>query len=666
MKACLLSGLSVIAVAVVVQACGDDHGHSHSHAKRSQPGATQPTSWPSSPLVWGDINFIHTTDSHGHQKSSYPNRTIGHGDFGDFSSFVTHLKKEAERRNVDLLLVDSGDLHDGTGLSDGFPAGGVDGHESNKLIQELPYDVLAIGNHELYIYPVTLDMYESFAPYWNGRYLSSNVNITVTDKKTGIWYQFPLEVADLIRNFPRMSLSDSASILARYRKFETLRGRKVTAFGVLFNFKGNAANTTVQLVEDMVNETWFKMAIQEEPDFFLLVGHMPVQRDHWPNVFNAIRSVHPYTPIFIFGGHTHIRDCVQLDTRSMSLESGRYMETVGWMSAKLDDKNSTAPLNITRRYLDPNRNTCVSLLRLYKYHTQLRDFDTRKGHEISQQILTLTNKFNLSYIFGTAPQDYFLSRAPFPSNNSLFSLLTDKLLPTVLPRVNPVRAQAVPSIAIINSGSQRFDLYAGPFSCNDQFVVSPFTNKFLYFSVPYSIGRQILNVLNAPTSGGSKRSGSSMLADYEDPAEYARGNVDARFNQWKRAQWERAQQQQANDDHKRGGEHWGGHYNPHHVKSTLTLGYVTKDSCPGVGDDTLHTPLPYYPSPPDYIASPLPTGLRDDSQMDVIFLDFFASSVVSALNQLQSVQTYSVGDAKAYGDLSTNTMFDIYAQIAWN
>ncbi|KAG6805434.1 hypothetical protein H0H92_015419, partial [Tricholoma furcatifolium] len=34
----------------------------------------------------------------------------------------------------------------------------------------------------------------------------------------------------------------------------------------------------------------------------------------------------------------------------------------------------------------------------------------------------------------------------------------------------------------------------------------------------------------------------------------------------------------------------------------LTLGYVTIDSCPGIGDDTLHTPLPYYDTP-DFIGS---------------------------------------------------------------
>ena len=65
---------------------------------------------------------------------------------------------------------------------------------------DLPYDVMAIGkyavtlfsslskftdmlsSHELYIYAITQDMHQNFAPKLNGRYLSSNVNITVADQ----------------------------------------------------------------------------------------------------------------------------------------------------------------------------------------------------------------------------------------------------------------------------------------------------------------------------------------------------------------------------------------------------------------------------------------------------------------------------------------------------
>lgn len=120
--------LAAATLAPAVRACGGDHSHTHAKRASSSASITAPTR----PLVWGDLNVIHTTDTHGwllgHQELSAP-ETNYNGDFGDFASFVAHMKELAEQKNVDLLLVDSGDLHDGTGLSDGFPVGGVDAHD---------------------------------------------------------------------------------------------------------------------------------------------------------------------------------------------------------------------------------------------------------------------------------------------------------------------------------------------------------------------------------------------------------------------------------------------------------------------------------------------------------------------------------------------------------
>lgn len=100
-------------------ACGDDHahhdhGHSHALSKRA---SSAPIAPPSRPLVWGDFNVIHTTDSHGwllgHQKASAPEPNYS-GDFGDFASFVTHMKKLAlvrpllrfhKRQNVQIYIL---------------------------------------------------------------------------------------------------------------------------------------------------------------------------------------------------------------------------------------------------------------------------------------------------------------------------------------------------------------------------------------------------------------------------------------------------------------------------------------------------------------------------------------------------------------------------------
>ncbi|KAK7691826.1 hypothetical protein QCA50_005230 [Cerrena zonata] len=609
--------VSIVSLVAFAWACPDEEhdDHDHSHSKRAFPSTTLTV--PSRSLEWGDINFIHTTDSHGwllgHQKPSLPEPNYS-GDLGDFSSFVHHMKDMALKKDVDLLLIDSGDLHDGTGLSDGFPVGGVDAHDSNEFLAQLPYDVMAIGNHELYIYANTLDMHKNFVPKLKGRYLSSNVNITLLDEHNNIV------------NVP---------VGNRFAKFKTRKGRKVTSLGVLFNFASNDKNTTVQKVADMVNESWFIDAIKEEPDFFLLVGHMPVQKDNWPLVFNAIRAVHPTTPILIFGGHTHIRDCVQLDNRSMALESGRYMETVGWLSAKLDKKGSTKNITFSRRYLDPNRVT-------YQFHTKTnnRTFDTPLGKSITKGLNKLSASFDLGFTFGTAPNDFLLSRAPFPGNSSLLTLFAAEAMPVAL-TINNTRA-SIPNVMIINSGSQRFDVYQGPFTKNDQLTASPFADSFLFIpNITAGIANKVLPALN---HAGSENKRRELLSAWEREL-YAKGEVDMIYRKWLEEM-----------DRRDGVER--------RAAGNLTMGYVTQDSCPGVGDDTLHAPLPFFSSP-DFIGSN-PPAVSDDTPIDLVFVDFIESQLLQILNGVQTAKTFTTADVQVYTPVLSSEVLGLYAQKVWN
>lgn len=596
---------------------GDVHdAHAHEHlSKREYPQV--PITPPYRPLVWGDFNVIHTTDTHGwllgHQKVSFPEPDYS-GDLGDFASFVTHMKNIAIEKDVDLLLVDSGDLHDGTGLSDGYPPGGVDAHESNKFLERLPYDVMAIGNHELYIYANTYDMYTNFVPHLDGRYLSSNVNITV---------------------FNSDGEPESVPVGNRYTKFTTRKGRRITSLGVLYDFTGNDVNTTVQTVADMVKEQWFAEAIAEEPDVFLLIGHMPVSYDNWPTVFDAVRAVHPLTPILIFGGHSHIRDCQQYDGRSMALESGRYMETIGWMSADLEAANGDANISFTRRYLDQNRVT-------YEYHTEMSNqtFDTAYGRSITDGLQELAVSFDLSYLYGTAPQDYTINQNPYPSNGSLLSLFIADAIPYAL-SINNTR-DSIPSIFITNSGSQRFNIFKGPFTKNDQLTASPFTDSFLYIpNITFSIANQVLPALN--NAGASER----RRRDEIEKELWNRGVVDTRYRAWLEEMDRRA-----------------GMGRREAMAGNLTLGYVTADSCPGAGDDTLHLALPYY-SVPDFIGSN-PPNVTNDTPIDLVFVDFIEAQLLGILNGLQNAVNYTTADVLLYSPTLANVALGLYAQAEWN
>ncbi|CAD6904547.1 unnamed protein product [Tilletia controversa] len=660
-----LSLFGVVALAASALACpGVDHGNDV--RPRSQRGATQPSGGTSQirPLTWGDVVVLSTTDIHGwyqgHLKASDPEPSFS-GDWGDFASFVSRMRFQALQRGVDLLLVDAGDLHDGAGLSDAFPPGQVNGQVSNKFHAMVKYDVLAIGNHELYVHNITRDMYENFAPSQGNRYLSSNVNITIAKNGQNV----------------------SVPVGQRYVKFRTSHGRKVTAFGTLFGFTGNAAGTTVQPAAAMVNETWFQEAIKEEPDFFLLAGHAPVRTDKtFPNVIAAIRKLHPTTPCIVVGGHTHIRDAVKYEDNAYGIESGRYMETVGWMAFNLTKtKKPTATLppllditvgitlratpsatpsattagitGFSRSYIDANR-------RNYAFHAGLSSpakLDTIKGKLISAQMEQVADRWNLSAVFGVAPQDYYLNRVPVTDDHALLNLLGNQVLPTVISTSNPARAN-VPNLVLANSGSQRFDLYAGNFSKNDKYIVSPFLDAFLYLQdVEYQYATQILTQLN--NEGAYRRSldGSvhpvdrSSTASSHEGEQYARGDVDHIYNAWRKEQVEAARADIEQLD----------------KRAATTLGYVTKDDFGSDGDDTVHTAIPYVDQP-DYVGSPVTgntTAVTPTTKVDVIFVDFIAKPVVDILNGLQSAVTYNVAQAIPYSSLTTQDLYPLFAQAKW-
>lgn len=100
----------------------------------------------------------------------------------------------------------------------------------------------------------------------------------------------------------------------------------------------------------MVQEDWFQAALKLDIDMFVVIGHNPVRGSGstFPTVLNAIRAVHPNTPVQIFGGHTHIRDFKSYDNTTTSMEAGRYCETLGWVSISgLKNSNATkAPVGV--------------------------------------------------------------------------------------------------------------------------------------------------------------------------------------------------------------------------------------------------------------------------------------------------------------------------------
>ncbi|GFP59425.1 secreted protein ARB_01864 [Trichoderma asperellum] len=159
------SGLMSLLPAVL--ACGSDnscYGPTNTvehvrHVKRIQPGPPNARYGPKAPLEWGQLNFLHTTDSHGWLEGHLKEQHYG-ADWSDFATFSRRMKQSARDMDVDLLLADTGDLHDDNGLSD---ATKVDDIKSMSIFNEIEYDLLTIGIRELYMSEVSYGMFNVWA-----------------------------------------------------------------------------------------------------------------------------------------------------------------------------------------------------------------------------------------------------------------------------------------------------------------------------------------------------------------------------------------------------------------------------------------------------------------------------------------------------------------------
>ena len=417
-------------------------------------------SFPHRNLTWNDINFVHTTDTHGWY-SGHINQPLYHANWGDFISFTTHLRRIAHSRNQDLLLIDSGDRHDGNGLSDITSPNGL---KSTPIFIKKDYDLLTIGNHELYLWENSKQEYETVVNHFQDKYVCSNVDIRLDN---GLFVPLGL----------------------KYKYFTTpIRGIRVLAFGFLFDFKRFNSGTRVTPMAETIHEPWFQEALKHEVDLIIIVGHTPISHNwgEFYQVHQYLRQFFPDTIIKYFGGHSHIRDFTVFDSLSTGLQSGRYCETVGWTSVNLDKADLNLPVRqrFSRSYIDFNTDS-------FKYHTNLdKEFDTAKGKLVSKLIRETRKELKLDTLIGYVKTNYYVDYVPIDHPKSIFNLLALKILKTLPKSKHEER------ITIINTGSIRYDLYKGPYTIDSKFIVSPFENIWVNITVPKSVATKVAAKLN--------------------------------------------------------------------------------------------------------------------------------------------------------------------------
>ncbi|KAL2862292.1 Ser/Thr protein phosphatase family protein [Aspergillus lucknowensis] len=464
-----------LAVATATVTTSDGTTSSHKIYPRQQKEAHNATEKPWRPLPWGKVNFIHTTDTHG-WLDGHANVPSWGGDWGDLVSFVKHMQDKAFQKKVDLLLVDSGDFHDGGGLSDSTsPKGAV----SDSIFENIDYDLVTVGNHGVRTGEEALNIHRNLSRIYGERFLTSNMDVRVDGK------------LEAIGN--------------RYRAFQTRNGLRIVAFGVTTEDSlRDKTNTEWYSAEQMFGEKWFEEAMKVEADLYVIVGHAPtyspcldLKQDN-PLVCLRDRIRNSTTkPIQIFGGHAHHRNFTCYDETSSGIESGKYGDTVGWVALAdvpsptwtgtkdalpnpkpENNCTATATYRLDRRYLDWNRLT-------FAYHTVGLEadnvsvpatFDTPLGRKVTDDISKARHQLNLTYYLGCAKEDYCYNCKGVGEDGNIYEVLKDALSDVV---VNKERA-TVPRVVWANEGTIRDNIYQGPFYLGDAYAIVPFPNTFEY------------------------------------------------------------------------------------------------------------------------------------------------------------------------------------------
>jgi hypothetical protein len=534
---------------------------------------------------------------------------------------------------VDLLLVDTGDRVEGNGLYDGSEPKGL---YTSDILKEQHIDLICSGNHELYKQNSSETEFYHTVPNFRGNYLASNLDIF--NPETG--KQEPLA--------------------PRFKKFTTKnQGIRILAFGFIFDFAGNANNTVVQPVEETIKEDWFQQAIRDKDfDLILVYGHVAIRSKEYDALFKSIRSVQWDMPLVFLGGHSHIRDYKVYDRKSVALESGRYMETIGFMSIS---GLSTSPKTVhaavagpkfSRRYMDNN-------LFSMQHHsgTNSTTFPTEKGRNVSHAITSARAKLKLNERRGCVPQDLFVNRAPYPSNSSIFSWLEKFVLPEQIHYSERVAQNGKKALVLTNTGGVRFDIFAGPFTRDTEFLVSPFTSTFRAIAdVPQKVAGRVLQLLNSEgpiMTDVAREYGLEpwMLPEPEQMNSRRRKSPEA-HEAWASVDaltFSDSPQVPLNAPHTTGDS------------PALIPGYTTVDDLGKDGDDTIHSPISFYNVPNCIQATigidPNNTSGEPEAVVDVVYNEFIQPWVILALEYLG----HKVAENDTISYVGGKTMTDIIA-----
>ncbi|KAK2943550.1 putative 5' nucleotidase family protein [Blattamonas nauphoetae] len=382
------------------------------------------------------FRIFHTNDVHGwvngHRKIPELNAT-----YADYKNLLVHLNSSVNESTT-ILGFDSGDLTQGTGLSDATP---IPGTFILETALALDLDALVIGNHELY---------ENRVIDW----LAENVGAK-TDRYLGM-------------NVKHKDTSKTLTHPYRLIPFGNAQGKNhVLVIGLLFNFAGADSQATVTDVEDTVKQDEIKRIVAENNvKLIVLLLHSPPEEDETLWVKKQMVDITKGTiPIVTLCGHDHIVFKTEETDAQATIESECYFQKLGEVQITIElDGSSTnvgamdhkdnvdllsthsIPLS-SSAFLIPS--STVNSFSLLHHTTSIpsfmslagkieSDWETEQGLALRSRIKEKEEELELSKPVGCSPHTYLgvFKMEETRTNRSLYSFYVNEIMPKMDPLAN--------------------------------------------------------------------------------------------------------------------------------------------------------------------------------------------------------------------------------------
>jgi len=244
-------------------------------------------------------------------------------------------------------------------------------------------------------------------------------------------------------------------------------GTELVVLGFLYNMKDHCDNVVVQDVELAVKEPWFAEAMLAAADpkvqAIVILAHMHVADKLVSVILSAIRKTNKLKPVLFLTGHTHIRAYATLDPRAISMESGKYLDTVGLLACSTTE----AGLACEHDFVTPHKPTFYNMT-----STSASTFQTPASLAMRSDIVVQRAKLGLDTVIGCSDREY-QPWVPIDAPTSLWNLFITQVAPAELPL--PTQKHLV---FVGSTGSFRWNLFSGNVSIDDTYVVNPFQDPF--------------------------------------------------------------------------------------------------------------------------------------------------------------------------------------------